>query len=112
LNEIDKATLLWAATHHEILKGKGALGLEETRIIRTMSYKNPVARVYGGDWKKVAKLLWIDYSAANVFERSFLKTLVYERGKYWVPSSPTPKQRRFLNEIILKFLKWKYPDLA
>jgi len=110
LNEIDKVTLRWAATHRKRLKG--TFGLEQTGIIRAMSYKNPITRIYGGDWKKVANMLWIDYTIANDWERQFLETLVYERGKFWNPSGPTATQRRILNQLCLKFLKWRYPDLA
>lgn len=107
LDETDKFLLRWAATHRDKIKER--TDLKQIEIIRKLSYKNPLSRIYGGDWKTVAKLLWGDFeSQPDSYERRFLETLVFERGKYWVPSSPTPKQRRFLNEILLKYLRWKY----
>jgi len=109
LVDAEKRTLRWVARHRKQFEGKGGVKLDQAEITRLLSYKRPLSSAYGGRWKLAAEDIWAsrDRFPMSDFERGVVETLVYQRRKYWTPRSPTPRQRRFLNQILIRLLRWR-----
>jgi len=108
LTEEKKKDLLWVARHRKIFEGR-KVSLDEAEYERLLSYERPLSSAYGNRWKPIAKEIWAnrDRFQMSEFERSLVETLVSQSGKFWSRRSPTAKQRRFLNLILVKFIKWR-----
>jgi len=109
LVEEQKRTLRWVGRHRKQFEGKGKVKLDQAEITRLLSYKRPLSSAYGGRWQIAVEEIWANRNRFTMsdFEHGLIETLKHRRGKYWTPRSPTAKQRRFLNEILIRFLRWK-----
>jgi len=113
LVEEQKRNLCWVARHRREFEGKGVVSLDEAEITRLLSYKRPLSSAYGNRWKKAADDIWASHDRfpMSEFDRGLIETLVSRSGKYWTPKSPTAKQRRFLNQILVKFIRWRQKQI-
>jgi hypothetical protein len=112
LHKAEKKILHWAATHYSLLKGQGPLDSVTVEFRRLLSYKHPLSSAYGGEWKRVSKNIWKeqDRFSLSPLERGIVRTLVLHESPYWVRSSPTPRQRRLLNEALIRILQESYNE--
>jgi hypothetical protein len=112
--EEKKQILLWVARNRKKFEGRGWLSLEQSELVRLLSYKRPLSSAYGGRWEKAVDDIWKcrKQFPMSEFELGLLKTLHNHRGKFWVVGSPTPRQRRFLDKLLIRFWNWRRDKVA
>jgi hypothetical protein len=101
LQETTKEILHWVAHNRFRFKGLGPCSLALVEFDRLLSYKHPLSSAYGNEWEKISKDIWEerDRFTLSPLELGIVKTLVFRKPPYWT-GSPTPTQRRYLNEIL------------
>jgi len=110
LTDAQKKLMTWATRNPKLFKGRGFISLKVVEIERLLSLKRPLSAAYGNEWERVSRMIWADRARfpMNDWQLDFLGTFIHKRGKFWTDNSPTPRQRRFLNELLVRYLEWKY----
>ena len=89
----DLREIRWTAEHRELFEG-GKWTIMEVGHIRLAFYKNPMSKVYGGNWSKAVEDVYPHRNELKLsdFQLAVLETLHTRSGQYWTWRSPTPRQ--------------------